>query len=358
MCGIYGMARSIEPTQTAKLKKTMNVMRYLAIASEVRGSHSSGLAVIGPQSSIVYKSLLPSSKFVNTKEFNLSMRDISQNTIYLGHTRFATMGEVTEDNAHPFRVGKTIGAHNGCLNNVRELEKILNTSCQVDSELIFKSIDNSNTIQEAVKHIDGDFAISFVKDNLSKLHLSRETNRPLYVGYWAEAKTLFYASELEFLEKAFNSQGLDVSIYSLNTNTLYSFDVRNFDSKATNVVKTKYDYVSTQYVSYTNYDTSVYELSPQDYADEVTYYRDSEYTMSDLWPESMRAHSTKWAFIDDTSSWYYIKEDGTWILESEIPYELWPQIETYYLYSDYDEYYNSDDTSQVNLFKQQISENF
>ena len=338
MCGIYGMARSLEPTPTKKLKKAVKIMRQLAIASETRGSHSSGLAVVGPQDSQVYKSLLPSSKFVNTKEFKSGMKDMSQNSIYLGHTRFATMGEVTTSNAHPFRIGQTIGAHNGCLNNVKELEKILDTSCQVDSELIFKSIDSSNTIQEAVQHIDGDFAISFVKDNSSKLHLCREANRPLFVGYWEEAKMLFYASELEFLEKAFASQKIDVTIYSLLTNTLYSFDINKFDSKGTNVVKTEFNYESTQYISHINYlgDGINSDIENQQ---EMEYYLEAGWQLIDIWPIEDRYNSPRWTFMSETQSWYYIQDSGEWILESAIPMELWPHIEDTYLQEENASYY-------------------
>ena len=38
------------------------------------------------------------------------------------HTRFATHGDVTTDNAHPFRAGGIIGAHNGCIWNNTALD--------------------------------------------------------------------------------------------------------------------------------------------------------------------------------------------------------------------------------------------
>ena len=224
MCGIYGMAKSPQPLNSKQLKKCRSILRSLAISSESRGTHSSGLAVVGDKQ-VIHKSLLPSSKFVSTNEWSESMKMMPGNNIYLGHTRLATEGAITRENAHPFRVGNTIGAHNGCLYNMDELKVLLEKSCQVDSQLIFKSIEDSPTIQDAVEYLDGDFALSFVKDNMYVLNLCREENRPLYACYISSLKTLFYASEESFLEKALISQNLKAEIWSLATNRLYSFDI-------------------------------------------------------------------------------------------------------------------------------------
>ena len=258
MCGIYGIAKSPTPYTNKQLKVVKKVLREMAVDSESRGAHSSGIAKVGANTRI-YKSLLPSSKFVDTKEYHDAVRSLKTDSyILLGHTRFATEGAIVKSNAHPFRVGDVVGAHNGCVYNISEMQTKLDKQCPVDSQLIFKSLNDNDNIQEAVQNFDADFALSFVKKNPMKLYLTREENRPLYVAYVPSLKTLFYASEDSFVEDALVKNGInDVDVYSLNKNTLYAFDTAKFDDLKTNVEKTKFKYDSRVYhYSLNNYATS------------------------------------------------------------------------------------------------------
>jgi glucosamine 6-phosphate synthetase-like amidotransferase/phosphosugar isomerase protein len=265
MCGIYGIAKSPTPYTNKQLKVVKKVLREMAVDSESRGAHSSGIAKVGANTRI-YKSLLPSSKFVDTKEYHDAVSSLKTDSyILLGHTRFATEGAIVKSNAHPFRVGDVVGAHNGCVYNISEMQTKLDKQCPVDSQLIFKSLNDSDNIQEAVQNFDADFALSFVKKNPMKLYLTREENRPLYVAYVPSLKTLFYASEDSFVEDALVKNGInDVDVYSLNKNTLYAFDTAKFDDIKTNVEKTKFKYDSRVYhYSLNNYATS-WSQSEQD----------------------------------------------------------------------------------------------
>lgn len=258
MCGIYGIAKSPTPYTNKQLKVVKKVLREMAVDSESRGAHSSGIAKVGANTRI-YKSLLPSSKFVDTKEYHDAVSSLKTDSyILLGHTRFATEGAIVKSNAHPFKVGDVVGAHNGCVYNISEMQSKLDKQCPVDSQLIFKSLNDNDNIQEAVQNFDADFALSFVKKNPMKLYLTREENRPLYVAYVPSLKTLFYASEDSFVEDALVKNGIsDVDVYSLFKNTLYTFDTSKFDDIKTNVEKTKFKYDSRVYhYSLNNYATS------------------------------------------------------------------------------------------------------
>ena len=326
MCGIYGIAKSPTPYTNKQLDIVKKVLREIAIDSESRGSHSSGIARVG-SSTRIHKSLLPSSKFVDTKEYNESVKSLKDDSfILLGHTRFATEGAVVKSNAHPFRVGDVVGAHNGCVYNIKEMQAKLDKQCPVDSQLIFKAINDNDNIQDAVKDFDSDFALSFVKSNPKILYLCRETNRPLHVAYIPSMKTLFYASELSFIEDAFFMYEIDAEVFSLNTNTLYTFDVTKFTDEKINVVKEdfKYDSRVYQYTYFPKYEKSVvshqYNILENKLSDDEwvpiipkSLIDDEAQHLSDVYgglPE-------EWFWDEIEQSWYYLDNKTGQILSED-----------------------------------------
>ena len=320
MCGIYGIAKSPTPYTKRQSSIAKKVLRNIAIDSETRGNHSSGIASVGERSTI-YKSLLPSAKFVDSKEYATAFKSLEDGcNILLGHTRFATEGAVVKNNAHPFQVGGVIGAHNGCVYNIAEMQTQLDKQCPVDSQLIFKAIDTTNNIQDAVADFDSDFALSYVKDNPNILHLCRESNRPLSVAYVPQLKTLFYASESDFIVDALREAGImGIDVVKLNKNTLYSYDVGLFGDTISHVAKTEFDYESRVYTSTINNYSSIGWNSH--YIDEYT---DYDY-VSDEQPEFNKAGdvSTSWEENNKQelarvyagtrpSEWFYDKSDYQW----------------------------------------------
>ena len=323
MCGIYGIAKSPTPYTKRQHKVVKKVLREIAIDSQTRGSHSSGIAKVGT-STRIYKSLLPSEKFVDTKEYNDAVKSLlDASYILLGHTRFATEGAIVKSNAHPFRVGNVVGAHNGCVYNIKEMQSKLDKQCPVDSQLIFKSINDNDNIQEAVQDFDSDFALSFVKENPMVLYLCRETNRPLHVAYIPELKTLFYASEASFINDALIMHNLDADVYSLNKNTLYAFDTSKFDDIKTNVEKTLFKYDSR------TYHWSINQYSPNrgwghfksasqvsdfhsqqelEFDDDITddwskqWLNDEALELSEIFQTSPNS----WFFDESDDTWYYV----------------------------------------------------
>jgi len=330
MCGIYGIAKSPTPYTNQQLKTAKKVLREMAIDSESRGAHSSGIAKVGANTRI-YKSLLPSSKFVDSSNYHEAVKSLATDSyILLGHTRFATEGAIVKANAHPFRVGDVVGAHNGCVYNISEMQSKLDKQCPVDSQLIFKSINDNDNIEDAVKNFDADFALSFVKKNPMKLYLCRENNRPLYVAYVPAMKTLFYASEDSFIEDAMVKAGItDVDVYSLNKNTLYAFDTTMFDDIKTNVVKTSFKYDSRVYHYNMNNYASRYSLAddgewepiiPQSYID------DEKLSLSQMYG----GEPDEWFYDDVQDEWCYADSESGQIMTEEQVAELWYKEEFAY----------------------------
>ncbi len=96
----------------------------------------------------------------------------------IGHTRWATHGQPTEENAHPHRdaSGEIVVVHNGIIENFLELKALLRSEGHVfvtdtDSEVIAHLIDKysrasgvtlENAVREAIERIEGVFAMACI----------------------------------------------------------------------------------------------------------------------------------------------------------------------------------------------------
>lgn len=108
MCGIIGYTG---PLLARKI--LLNGLAQL----EYRGYDSAGIAYFGGDSKVhVIKTV---GKVAKLKELCQNSRDESHCGI--GHTRWATHGGVTAENAHPHQAGRITMIHNGIIENYHEL---------------------------------------------------------------------------------------------------------------------------------------------------------------------------------------------------------------------------------------------
>ena len=118
MCGIFGFAKTSGHQTENQLEMLKDVLTELADESSIRGTDSTGVSIIQPNSRRTYKTLLDSSTLVGTGDWTELLDSINvDTTIAIGHVRLATHGIVKTRNAHPFHVGDVIGAHNGIIHN-------------------------------------------------------------------------------------------------------------------------------------------------------------------------------------------------------------------------------------------------
>lgn len=164
------------------------------VQAEERGDHATGVAFITKDGHVrIVKASLPAHVFVRTREYRDLMEVVKKASsgILLGHTRLATQGDVEDNrNNHPFHVGSVIGVHNGVVTNYFDkLAYMPDVEGECDSEIIFHSLArrtdrkglNQTKIQEALRVLEGDFALAFVDlIRPTELHLVRQTN-PLSV---------------------------------------------------------------------------------------------------------------------------------------------------------------------------------
>ncbi len=194
MCGIVGYIGPRKP-----LPILMDGLRRL----EYRGYDSAGLAVIDHDGRLEIRRA--SGKLHNLEE---SLRLAPADGWYgIGHTRWATHGRPTEENAHPHRDshGNTVVVHNGIIENYLELKTELESrghrfETETDTEIIPHLIEENfqGNLEEAVRlsaqKLKGIFAIAVISRlDPGKIVAARQ-GPPVVVGVGADE--YFVASDI------------------------------------------------------------------------------------------------------------------------------------------------------------------
>src|SRR6202162_6307942 len=136
MCGIVGYVGS---------KKVVPVIIEGLRRLEYRGYDSAGIAVGSPGSDTLVVRRAPGK--LHKLEEVLAEHPL-EGTFGIGHTRWATHGRPTEENAHPHRdcTGRIVVVHNGIVENYLSLKKKLiaeghKFSTETDTEIIAHLIE-------------------------------------------------------------------------------------------------------------------------------------------------------------------------------------------------------------------------
>ena len=202
----------------------------------VRGPHSTGIAAVrGGQNVLVAKGVGTPWDLAETKKYEEIFRGF--NKVLLGHNRWATKGAVTRANAHPFEFDKIVGAHNGTLRSVKELDD--HENFEVDSENLYYHM-NKHGVYETIPKIDGAFALTWYNKEEHTINFIRNSERPLYYCFTEEKKTLFWASEEWMLLVASNAMRVKIGkIFELPIGTLYTFDIPKMSVNEFDKIRTR-----------------------------------------------------------------------------------------------------------------------
>lgn len=194
MCGIFAFAGPSSFRAAA-------LLQALTIADQVRGEHSTGLAVAARKensrrlSPRLAKKALSGKEFVRAGWSRLLFHE--KYPLAIGHNRYATAGEVNDRNAHPFFIprphGAALAAHNGIVGGKEAIaERYGVKNYPVDSEVYFRAIGREAGKDEAslVGAIDrvtqfiaprADFACLWMEPAWRTLYFWRSEGRPLSV---------------------------------------------------------------------------------------------------------------------------------------------------------------------------------
>ncbi|MES2987570.1 MAG: glutamine--fructose-6-phosphate transaminase (isomerizing) [Pseudomonadota bacterium] len=116
--------------------------------------------------------------------------------IGIAHTRWATHGAPTEDNAHPHIVGDVTIVHNGIIENFKPLRDELiaegrEFKSQTDTEVVAHMVDRElkrgkaprDAVAEILPQLHGAFAVAFLFRNQPDMLICARLGAPLTVGY-------------------------------------------------------------------------------------------------------------------------------------------------------------------------------
>jgi len=182
MCGIVGY---IGPRKAVPI--IMEGLKRL----EYRGYDSAGVAVLDGEGCLAVRRA--SGKLRNLEEaLRLSPVD---GPYGIGHTRWATHGRPTEENAHPHRDchGDIVVVHNGIVENYltlkRQLEAeghkfVTETDTEVIAHLVEKHYDGNleNAVRDAVRQLTGVFALSVISRKDPNKIVAARSGPPVVVG--------------------------------------------------------------------------------------------------------------------------------------------------------------------------------
>lgn len=238
MCGLAGFVRH---PKGKGFDVARSVMTRVVEGVEHRGRHATGFAALGGSDPFIFKIAMPIGDLVRNARWGAETEKIRPDTTtVIAHTRWATLPNAHVDSAaHPFAHGRTVGAHNGMIYNWREIARRFpkedTQDWQVDSEAAIYLLDRMDDPRAALAQLDGNWALSWSKDE--KIHFARNTN-PLWFAYVGTMRALFWCSERTPLLRALQENGVEmraIDLYEPNAYTIYSYDPASFTDKESHV---------------------------------------------------------------------------------------------------------------------------
>ena len=189
MCGIVGYVgkKSVVPIIIEGLRRL-----------EYRGYDSAGIAVAGDGDGLQLRRA--EGKLRNLEE-SIRLKPLS-GTYGIGHTRWATHGRPTEENAHPHRdcTGKIVVVHNGIVENYLSLKKKLieeghKFTTETDTEIIAHLVEKysvpsgngshvslEDAVRQTVKQLTGVFAMAVISTDDPNKIVAARNGPPAVIG--------------------------------------------------------------------------------------------------------------------------------------------------------------------------------
>ncbi|MBV7409428.1 glutamine--fructose-6-phosphate transaminase (isomerizing) [Maritimibacter sp. DP1N21-5] len=183
MCGIVGILGKHEVSPII-----LEALRRL----EYRGYDSAGIATVNEAGALDRRRAV--GKLVNLSD--VLVHDPLPGRAGIGHTRWATHGGVTTENAHPHRAGQVSVVHNGIIENFARLRDELAAAgkvmeSQTDTETVAAYValamengaEPADAVREVLGKLEGAYSLLFLFDGEKDLMIAARKNSPLAIGH-------------------------------------------------------------------------------------------------------------------------------------------------------------------------------
>jgi hypothetical protein len=195
MCGLFGAM-----TYGELVGLEIDNLKTLGMISSLRGRDSTGLLFgnggkfTGIKQGIM-KDVLPAPEMLWSYEVDKSIKDFKPYLI-AGHCRDATIGEVNQANAHPFRHKHIRGMHNGTVTALAPPKELAHE--YTDSRVIIEGIADKGLEATLDLCKDGAYALVWTDSNNGTLNFIRNNKRTLFYVK-SKGNCLYWASERAML---------------------------------------------------------------------------------------------------------------------------------------------------------------
>jgi glucosamine--fructose-6-phosphate aminotransferase (isomerizing) len=239
MCGIVGYIgpKKVVPVIIEGLRKL-----------EYRGYDSAGIAVVTKNGKLEIRRA--PGKLRNLEE--VIQKSPIEGTYGIGHTRWATHGRPTEENAHPHRdcTGQIVVVHNGIIENYLELKEqlqreghkfVTETDTEVVAHLVEKNSQGGASLEDAVrkslKELRGIYSLVFLSARDPHKIVAARIGPPSVIGLGDGE--FFVASDipalLEHTRQIFFLADGDIAVLTQNGVRVMDHDGRPVDRPAHHV---------------------------------------------------------------------------------------------------------------------------
>jgi len=195
MCGIVGYVGG---------QNAVPILMEGLFRLEYRGYDSAGIAVLSPKATQVHR------RVGRVRDLEGALPRRLSGKVGIGHTRWATHGPVTQENAHPHASpdGRISVVHNGIIDNAMDLRESLiaggdafssETDTEVVAHLIARSLapDLEGAVLDALSRISGTYAFAVIDERHPDRIVVARNGSPLILG--VGDREMFVASDLAAL---------------------------------------------------------------------------------------------------------------------------------------------------------------